>query len=73
VFVDFNGRFLHKRMGVVASTPEKEILAASNPGLPVFVVEGQTQQSGRFLSLGGSSHGGSLWKPVAELLLFAVE
>jgi hypothetical protein len=45
-FVDFNRGFPHKRMRSVTSTPKKEVFSASNPGLPVIIIEGQTQQGG---------------------------
>jgi hypothetical protein len=59
-FVDFNRGFPHKRMGINASAPEKEVFSARNPGLPVVIIEGQAQQGGRFFGFVGRSHGGIL-------------
>ena len=41
LFVYFKGGFSHKTVCIVASAPKQEIFSASDPGLVVFIVEGQ--------------------------------
>jgi len=65
-FVDFKGGFPHKAMGSITSAPEEEVFSPRNPGLPVVIIEGQAQQGGRFFGFLGSSHGGILWKSLAN-------
>ena len=71
MLVNLDGRFLHHGMRFLTAADEDEVVAASEPRVPVFVIEGHAKQRGRFAGRIRSFHG-FRWKYCLSMSAAAV-